>query len=80
MTGELKWTRERFVGTFGALLTAFAIWGGLPVPTLSVTPTAVQDQDVRCLGRMSWVAGETVVVSTDDSPGVRVDLRRVDQA
>ncbi len=76
-------------GTFrralGALLTAFAVWGGLPVTALpvtalSVTPAAAQDQEVRFLGRVSWVAGETLVVSTGDSPGVRIDLRRVDQA
>ena len=69
-----------FRRTFGALLTAFTVWGGLPVTALSVTPAAAQDQEVRFLGRVSWVAGETLVVSTGDSPGVRVDLRRVDQA
>ena len=69
-----------FRRTFGALLTAFAVWGGLPVTALPVTPAAAQDQEVRFLGRVSWVAGETLVVSTGDSPGVRVDLRRVDQA
>jgi hypothetical protein len=69
-----------FRRTFGALLTAFAVWGGLPVTALSVTPAAAQDQEVRFLGRVSWVAGETLVVSTGDSPSVRVDLRGVDQA
>jgi hypothetical protein len=70
----------RFRRTFAALLTAFAVSGVLPVTALSIAPAAAQDQEVRFLGRVSWVAGNTLVVSTDDSPGVRVDLRRVDQA
>jgi hypothetical protein len=65
---------------FRGLLTAFVVWGGLPVTARSVTPAAAQDQEVRFLGRVSWVAGDTLVVSTGDSPGVRVDLTRVDQA
>jgi len=69
-----------FRRTLGALLTAFAVWGGLPVTAVSVTPAAAQDQEVRFLGRVSWVTGVTLVVSTGDSPSVRVDLRRVDQA
>ena len=72
--------QRTFRRAFATLLTAFAVWGGLTVTALSVTPAAAQDQEVRFLGRVSWVAGDTLVVSTDDSPGVRVDLRRVDQA
>ena len=60
---------------FAALLMAFAIWGAL-----TVTPAGAQDQEVRFLGRVSWVAGETLVVSTEDNPSVRVDLSRADQA
>ena len=72
--------KRTFRRTFGALLMAFAVWGGLPVTAVSVTPAAAQDQEVRFLGRVSWVTGVTLVVSTGDSPSVRVDLRRVDQA
>jgi ribosome maturation factor RimP len=64
-----------FRRAFGALLTVFVVWSALPV-----TPAAAQDQEVRFRGRVSWVAGKTLVVSTDDSPSVRVDLSQVDQA
>jgi len=66
--GTFRWA-------FGALLMAFAVWGALPV-----TPAAAQDQEVLFRGRVSWIAGETLVVSTEDSPSVRVDLSQVDQA
>jgi ribosome maturation factor RimP len=64
-----------FRRAFGALLMAVAVWGLLPV-----TPARAQDQEVRLQGRVSWIAGETLVVSTEDSPSVRVDLSQVDQA
>ena len=72
--------KAKFLRTFAALLTAFALFGVLSVTALSLAPAAAQDQEVRFLGRVSWVTGNTLVVSTEDSPGVRVDLRRVDQA
>jgi hypothetical protein len=46
---------------------------------LPSTPAAAQDE-IRFQGRVSWIAGETMVVSTDDTPSVRVDLRHVDQS
>ena len=72
--------KATFRRTFAALLTAFVVSGVLPVTARSLAPAAAQDQEVRILGRVSWVTGVTLVVSTADSPGVRVDLRRVDQA
>jgi hypothetical protein len=41
-------------------------------------PAAAQDE-VRFQGRVSWIAGETMILSTGDTPSVRVDLRHVDQ-
>ena len=67
--------RGTFRRPFGTLLIALAVWGALPA-----TPSPAQDQEVRFPGRVSWIAGETLVVSTDDNPSVRVDLSRVDQA
>jgi uncharacterized protein YdbL (DUF1318 family) len=46
---------------------------------LPSTPAAAQDE-IRFQGRVSWIAGETMVVSTDDTPSVRVDLKHVDQS
>jgi hypothetical protein len=68
-------SQHTFHKTLGALLMALAVWSAL-----SITPAAAQDQQVRFRGRVSWVAGETLVVSTDDNPSVRVDLTQVDQA
>jgi hypothetical protein len=34
----------------------------------------------RLQGRVSWVAGETLVMSTDETPSIRIDLSQVDQA
>ena len=34
---------------------------------------------VRFLGRVSWIAAETMVVATDDGVAVSVDLREVPQ-
>lgn len=44
----------------------------------SSSASAAQEQ-VRFQGRVSWIAGETMIVSTDGTPSVRVDLRAVDQ-
>jgi hypothetical protein len=40
---------------------------------------AVAQNEVRFEGRVSWIAGQTMVVSTDVTPSVRVDLTQVDQ-
>jgi len=69
--GMIRWdvshTRLR------TLLATAAISIMLPV-------SAAQAQDlVRFPARVSWIAGETMVVSTDTTPSVRIDLRHVDQ-
>jgi len=46
---------------------------------LSSVPASAQVDEVRFEGRVSWIAGETMIVSTDVTPSVRVDLRYVDQ-
>jgi hypothetical protein len=55
-----------------AALMAILVAIVLPVATAVAQPVAFQ-------GRVSWVAGETLIVSTADTPSVRVDLRQVDQ-
>ena len=57
------------------LLLALAIWGVLP----PVGPGAAQDLVVQFQGRVSWISGDTLVLSTADTPSVRVDLSQVDQ-
>jgi hypothetical protein len=47
----------------GALLVVLTAWGALPV-----TPSTAQDLTVHFRGRVSWIAGDTLVVSTDDTP------------
>ena len=46
---------------------------------LPSSPVSAQGDDVRFEGRVSWIAGETMIVSTDVTPSVRVDLTYVDQ-
>jgi uncharacterized protein YdeI (BOF family) len=46
---------------------------------LSVTASAADDTPVRFHGRVLWIAGETLMVTTDDSQSVNVDLRQVPQ-
>jgi hypothetical protein len=46
---------------------------------LPSSPVSAQGDEVRFEGRVSWIAGETMIVSTDVTPSVRVDLRYVDQ-
>jgi len=41
--------------------------------------SAADDTPVRFDARVSWIAAETMVVSTDDASVVSVDLRRVPQ-
>jgi hypothetical protein len=66
--------RSTFRPVLVVLLATLAVWSALPV-----TPGAAQDLTVRFGGRVSWIAGDTLVVSTDDTPSVRVDLSQVDQ-
>jgi hypothetical protein len=47
--------------------------------TLPSSPVSAQGDEVRFEGRVSWIAGETMIVSTDVTPSIRVDLRYVDQ-
>ena len=46
---------------------------------LSVTASAVDDTPVRFQGRVLWIAGATLMVATDDSQSINVDLRHVPQ-
>ena len=46
---------------------------------LSVTAGAADDPPVRVQGRVLWIAGETLMVATDDSQSVNVDLTHVPQ-
>jgi len=46
---------------------------------LWVGSSAADDTLVQFPGRVSWIAGETLVVSTDDGPSLAIDLSRVHQ-
>jgi hypothetical protein len=46
---------------------------------LSVTACAGDDTPVRFEGRVLWIAGGTLMVATDDSQSVNVDLTHVPQ-
>ncbi len=46
---------------------------------LSVTPGAADDAPVHFRARVLWIAGETLVVATDDGQSVNVNLTRVPQ-
>ena len=46
---------------------------------LPSSPASAQGDEVRFEARVSWIAGNTMIVSTDATPSVRVDLTRVDQ-
>jgi hypothetical protein len=59
--------------TFCTVLALLAV-----VITLPSSPASAQGE-VCFQGRVSWIAGETMIISTDDTPSVRVDLRHVDQ-
>jgi len=59
---------------FRRLMTLLAISIVLPS-----SPASAQGGEVRFEGRVSWIAGNTMIVSTDATPSVRVDLTRVDQ-
>jgi type 1 fimbria pilin len=57
-----------------ALVAAFALLAGL-----AVNATAADDVPVQFQGRVLWVAGQTLMVATDDSQSVSVDLTAVAQ-
>lgn len=57
-----------------AALMAVAI-----LSVLCVTASAAEDTPVRFEGRVLWIAGETLMVATDDSQSINVDLRHVPQ-
>ena len=60
--------------TIGALLMILMIASAWPATSLA------QGSAVRLQGRVSWIAGETLVISPDDTPSIRIDLSQVDQA
>jgi len=57
-----------------AIVTALAFLGAL-----SVGSSSADDTLVRFAGRVSWIAGETLVVSTDGGASVSIDLSHVHQ-
>jgi hypothetical protein len=59
---------------------ALAVVAALPlVGALPSASRAADDVPVRFVARVSWVASDTMVVSTADNPAVSVDLTRVPQ-
>jgi len=69
----IRWrTSRKALGPL--LLIALAAWGVSPV-----APSVAQDAVVQFRGQVSWIAAETLIVSTDDARSVRVDLSQVDQ-
>ena len=57
-----------------AALVALAL-----LSVLSVTASADDDTPVRFQVRVLWIAGETLLVATDDSQSINVDLTQVPQ-
>ena len=55
-----------------AAVAALALMCGL-----SVTASAADDTPVRFEGRVLWIAGTTLVVATEDSQSIHVDLTHV---
>jgi len=51
----------------------------LAIVVAIMLPTLAAAQPVTFQGRVSWIAGQTLIVSTADTPSVRIDLRHVDQ-
>src|SRR5438046_9742278 len=47
---------------------------------LSVTPGVADDAPVHLRARVLWIAGDTLMVATDDGQTVNVNLTRVPQA
>ena len=46
---------------------------------LSLAASAADETPVRFEGRVLWIAGETLMVATDDSQSINVDLTHVPQ-
>jgi len=46
---------------------------------LSVTPSVADEAPVHFRARVLWIAGEALVVATDDGQSVKVSLTRVPQ-
>jgi len=46
---------------------------------LSVTPSVADDAPVHFRARVLWIAGDTLMVATDDGQSVNVNLTRVPQ-
>ena len=59
---------------FGSVLIALALCGAS-----SIAPAVALGRALRFDGRVPWIAAETLIVSTDDAPSIRVDLSQVDQ-
>ena len=57
-----------------AALVALAI-----VSVLSVAAGADRDIPVQFAGRVQWIAGEVLIVATDDDESISVDLAHVPQ-
>jgi type 1 fimbria pilin len=55
-------------------LTALAL-----LSLLSVTASAADVDSIQFQARVLWIAGETMVVATDNSQSINVDLRQVSQ-
>ncbi len=56
------------------LITSLALVAALPAVS-----SAAEDMPVRFTARVSWIASDTMVVSTAASPAVSVDLSQVPQ-
>jgi len=46
---------------------------------LSLAASAADETPVRFEGRVLWIAGQTLMVATDDSQSINVDLTHVPQ-
>src|SRR5258708_39631542 len=57
-----------------AVVTALTLVAGLPPAS-----GAADDASVRFMARVSWIASDTMVVSTDSNPALSIDLSRVPQ-
>jgi type 1 fimbria pilin len=56
-----------------AAVTALALWSVLSVAS------AADDLPIQFQGRVMWIAAQTLMVATDDSQSIRVDLTHVAQ-
>jgi uncharacterized protein YdeI (BOF family) len=46
---------------------------------LSFAASAADETPVRFEGRVLWIAGQTLMIATDDSQSINVDLKHVPQ-